>query len=262
MNVPSVAAQGPKINIKPFDPSREEWEVFIHRFERLAAELGWNDHLKTLHLVASLEGRAAEVYRRTDRDRNTTYSRLRDELERAFAKTTEQLAEMFQKASIKPTESAIQFAGDLEEKFRNWYARANANQELTVHGLLNHIIREQFFKGLPRECRLQIKQNQLLEMEEIAQFAENYLTAHREIKQQPKKEPEEPATKPQAQGNGQGYVARKNYRCWQCQSNSHSWRNCPKKKATKTAAAGTSTKKPSKTETQGTSTSKLEDGKK
>lgn len=247
VNMPSVAVQGPKLSVKPFDPSREEWEVFIHRFERLAGEVGWNQQQMLLHLVSSLEGRAAEVYRRTDRDRNTTYSRLRDELERAFAKTSEQLAEMFQKACIKPTESAIQFATDLEEKFRNWYARANANQELTVHGLLNHIVREQFLKGLPRECRLQIKQQQLLEMSEISQYAENYLTAHREIPLQPKKTPVEPSTTTQSKGNTQAHAAgkNKNFRCWQCKTNGHSWRDCSKKGTTKTAAAGTTDSKPS-----------------
>ena len=213
--------------------------------------MGWNEQQRLLQLVAALQGRAAEVYRRTDRNRDTTYSRLKNELERAFSKTSEQLAEMFHRATIKPCESAIQFASDLEEKFRNWYARANANQELTVHGLLNHIVREQFLKGLPRECRLQIKQHQLLSMAEISQYAENYLTAHREIPPLHKKNPAEPSHMNKPAGNLQVHTAgkKKNYSCWQCKSDGHFWRNCPKKSVTKTAAAGTSSSKnSSKTE--------------
>ena len=262
---PSVMEQGPKIQLKHFDPMQEDWEMFIHRFERLAKELGWSMNQQLIHLVSSLEGRAAEVYRRTDHNRDITYGRLRDELERAFAKTAEQLAEKFQKSFIGKNESAHQFASSLEEKFRNWFARANDNEEPTVQGLINFSVREQFLLGLPQECRREIKKFKLKSMDDIAEYTENYLRSlpdttssynHKKTVVELKQNPKNYGTKPWRP------VAKSNQsRCWQCQTKEHHWRDCPKKGPTKTAAAGTSTTKKSTMEPKGNTPSKREDRK-
>ena len=241
-STPTMATvQGPKIQLAKWEQKTEDWEMFIHRFERLAVEVGWTEQQKLLHLVSCLEGRAAEVYRRTDRDRQATYSRLKEELQKAFAKTSEQLAEIFHKAMISRNESAIQFASGLREKFLNWYARANDNEAPTVDGLINHIVREQYLKGLPRECRLQIKQHQLCAMADIAQYAENYLAAHREhlLNPPPHKGPSEMPAKgdKEAKPSNPQWSKTRQFSCGYCKSNNHGWKQCLRKGTPKSAAA-------------------------
>ena len=110
--LPTPTVKGPPLRMDKWDKG-ETWELFIHRFERLARDLLWDEPTKLLQLVTCLSGKSLEIYRRTDRSRDTTYAQLRAELEKAFSLTAEQLALQFSTACHSREESVTQFHANL-----------------------------------------------------------------------------------------------------------------------------------------------------
>lgn len=236
VSAPAVHIQSPKIRMTTWKSESETWEVFIHRFERYAADLKWEDSSKLLHLVSCLEGKALAIYRRIDGDKIATYNEVRKELEKAFSLTAEQLGLAFKSATKIPNETATQFAANLKEKFVNWYRKANNGLDMNTEGLLNHVIREQFIKSLPTQCKQQIKQHKLINIDEVARYAENYFEAYQnERKPEDKKSQAKPFVNNKKTPNNSS--TDKDYRCRKCQTDKHWYFECTNKRAMITAAA-------------------------
>ena len=234
----TCTVQSPKIKMTTWKTDVESWEVFIHKFERYASDLKWDESSKLLHLVSCLEGKALAIYRRIDNDKVATYDELRRELEKAFSLTAVQLGMAFNSATKKSDETATQFAANLKEKFVNWYRKANDCHNMNTDGLLNHVIREQFIKSLPTQCRQQIKQHKLINMDEVAQYAENYFEAYQNECKLEEKKPQVKTANIKPLTNNSS-TDNKDYRCRKCKTDKHWYTECPNKKAMVTAAATT-----------------------
>ena len=239
---PQVSIQSPKIRMSSWKPNVESWEVFIHKFERYSRDLKWDESSKLLHLVSCLEGKALSIYRRIDSDKVASYAELRSELEKAFSLTAEQLGNAFNSASKNSDESATQFAANLKEKFLNWYKKANGSQSLSQDGLLNHVIREQFLKSLPKELKQEIKQRKLIQIAEIAVYAENYFEARTSSCKQEDKLPDAPVKEhpkfPVNNALPQTYQRNHiDFRSRKYKTNKHSFREYPNKVTTGRNAA-------------------------
>ena len=235
----TVNIQSPKIKMNTWKPEVESWEVFIHKFERYASDLHWDESAKLLHLISCLEGKALAIYRRIEMDKVANYHELRRELEKAFSLTAEQLGNAFNNASKRPDETATQFAANLKEKFVNWYRKANNCHNMSTEGLLNHVIKEQFVKSLPTQCKQEIKQHKLINMNEVAKYAENYFEAHQVERKLEVKKPQGKAvannlanTNNPSTGN-----LNKNFHCRNCKTNNHWYFDCPNRKNMVAAAA-------------------------
>ena len=119
--------KGPELRMDRWDKA-EPWELFVHRFERLTHDLGWDEPTKLLQLISCLSGKSLEIYRRTDANRDATYCQLKSELDKAFALMVEQLQTQFTTAQLAREESVTQFHSNLEEKWLRWYRKANKGQ--------------------------------------------------------------------------------------------------------------------------------------
>ena len=235
----TVNIQSPKIKMNTWKPEVESWEVFIHKFERYASDLNWDESAKLLHLISCLEGKALAIYRRIEMDKVANYHELRRELEKAFSLTAEQLGNAFNNATKKPDETATQFAANLKEKFVNWYRKANNCHNMSTEGLLNHVIKEQFVKSLPTQCKQEIKQHKLINMNEVAKYAENYFEAHQVERKVEVKKPQGKAVANNLLTNNNPSTGNlnKNFHCRNCKTNSHWYFECPNRKNMVTAAA-------------------------
>ena len=206
--------------------------MFIHKFERYASDLNWDESAKLLHLISCLEGKALAIYRRIEMDKVANYHELRRELEKAFSLTAEQLGNAFNNATKKPDETATQFAANLKEKFVNWYRKANNCHNMSTEGLLNHVIKEQFVKSLPTQCKQEIKQHKLINMNEVAKYAENYFEAHQVERKVEVKKPQGKAVANNLLTNNNPSTGNlnKNFHCRNCKTNNHWYFECPNRK--------------------------------
>ena len=64
-----IMAHSPKLRLGVWKTQQESWEIFVHRFERYAMDLQWDDTTKLLQLVSCLEGKALSIYHRLGTDR-------------------------------------------------------------------------------------------------------------------------------------------------------------------------------------------------
>ena len=199
----------------------------------------WDESAKLLHLISCLEGKALAIYRRIEMDKVANYHELRRELEKAFSLTAEQLGNAFNNATKKPDETATQFAANLKEKFVNWYRKANNCHNMSTEGLLNHVIKEQFVKSLPTQCNQEIKQHKLINMNEVAKYAENYFEAHQVERKVEVKKPQGKAVANNLLTNNNPSTGNlnKNFNCRNCKTNKHWYFECPNRKNMVTAAA-------------------------
>ena len=225
----SSPVHSPTLRLGKWNPTKESWEVFLHKFERYAEDFKWSEETKLLQMMSCLEGKPLEIYHRLDSDSFATYEKLKRELGSAFSLTADQLGSNFNSAMKGSDETATQFAANLKAKFLSWFKKANDGLAMTKESLLNHILREQFYKSLPKELRQQVKQHRLLSLEEIATYAENYFEA---------RQPMQDATKAQSAGaklpkpvaakdqESKSSVPR-DYRCRRCRTDAHHYKQCP-----------------------------------
>ena len=236
----SSPVHSPTLRLGKWNPTKESWEVFLHKFERYAEDFKWSEETKLLQMMSCLEGKPLEIYHRLDSDSFATYEKLKRELGSAFSLTADQLGSNFNSTMKGSDETATQFAANLKAKFLSWFKKANDGLALTKESLLNHVLKEQFCKSLPKELRQQVKQHRLLSLEEIAIYAENYFEAH---------QPMQDATKAQSAGatklpkpvaakdqESKSSIPR-DYRCRQCRTDAHYYKQCPKQRSVAAATA-------------------------
>ena len=134
----SSTAHGVKI---PSFSGKENWQVWIARFEAIANRCKWNEHDRLLHLLPRLEGQAAEfAFVQLPPFAVQDFELLRSELDNRFrpVETSRSLAAKFNRRKQKPGESFEDFAADLKNLYDRAYQyrdRRTRDQDLVQHFL-------------------------------------------------------------------------------------------------------------------------------
>ena len=242
----SPTVSGPKIRLEKWKLKEENFETFLHRFERLASDLSWSEDIKLLHLISCLEGKALEIYRRCDRERRVSYGELCKQLDQAFAETATEKAKKFTESKLDlQSEMPSQYAVSLREKFLAWFRKANPGRQVTMDNLLNHIVREKLLESLPERLKILIAQKELLDVEEIAEFSDRFFEAQKNHCSHERKNQDSKGATGRNLVSAKKQDQKKELKCFVCKSNKHIAKHCTYRQtasaALETAAASTVT---------------------
>lgn len=115
------------LKIPPFN-GKEDWKIWINRFEAIADRKKWDEDTKLDNLLPKLQGKAGEfVYSQLSKDILSCYRELIKELNSRFrvVETEKSFAAKFSTRVQKADETVEEYAADL----KRLYAKAYKNRD-------------------------------------------------------------------------------------------------------------------------------------
>ncbi|MCG7879269.1 MAG: retrotransposon gag domain-containing protein, partial [Candidatus Thiodiazotropha endolucinida] len=166
-----------EIKLPPFN-GKEEWKVWVSRFEAIANRRQWSNETKLDNLLPKLQGKAGEfVFTQLPSHTLSHYEDLIKELNSRFrvVETKKTFAAKFSQRTQKPGETAEEFAAELKRLYAKAYSfrDENTRQEDLVR---------RFLDGLrDSDARFEIEYNKEPEdIDEAVYHAVNFIqTKHR-----------------------------------------------------------------------------------
>ena len=169
------------IKFPSFD-GKEDWKVWISRFEEIAERRNWNNDMKLDNLLPKLQGRAGDfVFTQLPKDTLKCYSELVKELNSRFrvVETKRAFASKFSQRVQKPNETVEEYAADLKRLYSKAYQQRDAKTRQ------EDLVRK-FLDGLKdNDARFEIEYNK--EPEDIDQtvyHAVNFIQTRRRSNQE------------------------------------------------------------------------------
>ena len=164
------------IKLPSFD-GKEDWKVWIRRFEAIAERKHWDDGTKLDNLLPKLQGRAGDfVFTQLPKQTLTCYSELVKELNSRFrvVETKRTFAAKFSQRVQGPNETAEEYAADLKRLYSKAYQ--SRDQKTRQEDLVRR-----FIDGLrDNEARFEIEYNKEPEdINEAVYHAVNFLQTKR-----------------------------------------------------------------------------------
>ena len=111
------------VKLPPFN-GKEDWKVWVNRFEAVADRRRWDEETKLDHLLPKLQGKAGDfVFTQLPRRTLTSYNELIKELNSRFriVETKKTYAARFSQRTQTPGETAEEFAAELKRLYAKAY---------------------------------------------------------------------------------------------------------------------------------------------
>ena len=129
------------LKIPPFN-GKEDWRVWINRFETIAERRNWSEEAKIDNLLPKLQGKAGDfVFTQLSRDTLGCYRELVKELNSRFriVETEKSFAAKFSRRSQKADETVEEYAAELKRLYAKAYKNRDyrTKQEDLVRRFLN-----------------------------------------------------------------------------------------------------------------------------
>ena len=165
------------IKLPPFN-GKEDWKVWINRFETVAERKHWDEETRLDNLIPRLQGKAGDfVFTQLSRHTLRKYSELIKELNSRFrvVETTKTYAARFSQRSQKPGETAEEYAAELKRLYAKAY-------EFRDYRTRQEDLVRRFLDGLrDADARFEIEYNKEPEdIDEAVYHAVNFVqTRHR-----------------------------------------------------------------------------------
>ena len=113
-----------EVKLPPFN-GKEDWKIWVSRFETYAERRGWSDDKKLDNLIPKLQGKAGEfVFTQLSRSTLSCYSELIKELNSRFrvVETKRTFAAQFSQRTQRQGETAEEFAAELKRLYAKAYS--------------------------------------------------------------------------------------------------------------------------------------------
>jgi transposase InsO family protein len=227
------ADSNPSLSMPPFDETKEEIELYLKRFERVASVNQWKEDTWAVRLSTCLTGRAAECYMSLDDESCQDYEAVKTALLARYQLTADVYRRRFRSARKKDFETHKQFGIRLTELLAKWHALSGIND------LEQLVLLDQYFHTLSSDTAAFVRERTPTTLKEATAAAEIYAEAHRSVPKMP------PRPRDAAHGNaeavkGLAVNSRSNQnsssvgpgdkkRCFKCDEIGHVFRNCPLK---------------------------------
>ena len=172
-----------EVKLPPFN-GKEEWKIWINRFEAVAERRNWNEEKKLDNLLPKLQGKAGDfVFSQLSHSTLASYRELIKELNSRFrvVETRKTFAAQFSQRTQKHGETAEEFAADL----KRLYAKAYRSRDSKTRQ--EDLVRR-FLDGLrDNDARFEIEYNKEPEdIDEAVYHAVNFMqTKHRSASEAP-----------------------------------------------------------------------------
>jgi hypothetical protein len=219
----------------PFDESREEFESYLLRFERLALAQSWPEEVYAPNLSECLTGEALEVYARLSTEDALNYKALRNALCERCQITEEGYKRKFRRERPKKGESYTQFLARLTHYFDRWVELGDV--EGSFAKLRDLLIREQFANMCNwenKDVTMFVKEHNYQSAKEMAELADKYVGAHGWRQMSKHKNVSGEASKTSQNNGNKSYAGTDqtkqtatNVSCFYCKESGHKRAECP-----------------------------------
>ena len=169
------AAKLPKI--APFQDSKEKLDSYLLRFERFARVNRWEDERWAGALSALLSGKALDVYSRLLEEAGIDYRQLKEALLKRYDLTEDGYRLKFRKSRPEPAEKPDQFIHRLKNYLKKWMMFSKCDPK-SAEEVTNMFLREQFLEVCPKDLAVHLKEREIASLQDLANAADRYLTAH------------------------------------------------------------------------------------
>ena len=164
------------MKLPSFD-GKEDWKVWVSRFEAIAEKRQWDDDIKLDNLLPKLQGRAGDfVFTQLPKQTLECYSELVKELNSRFrvVETKRTFAAKFSQRVQRPNETVEEYAADL----KRLYSKAHQSRDAKTRQ--EDLVRR-FLDGLrDNDARFEIEYNKEPEdIDEAVYHAVNFLQTRR-----------------------------------------------------------------------------------
>lgn len=123
------------------------------------------------------------IFHRMDASGNLTYGDLKTELLHCYGYSEREYQKTFDETILQENETSQQYLGRLSENFRRLFSKAYPRQKITRDTLLNHILRQQFLKGVDRGCRIKLAEKGINDVVEMVEFVDRWRNARKETQE-------------------------------------------------------------------------------
>lgn len=168
---------------KPRLPSYKDGEdmpAYLVRFERVCDLLELSRDSLAVRLGSLLSGKAAEIYSSLTPNVTGDYDRLKEAILKAYNKTYDTYRSEFRTSRIDSNVSYVQFVTTLGQKLDFWIESSKITK--SYENLREFIVLDQLLAGVPAELRLFLKERGTMSLEDTANCADNWASAHYGVK--------------------------------------------------------------------------------
>ena len=160
-----------EINIEPLR-ERDDIEVYLTSFERLAEANKWHKSEMAPRLAAALTGKARQAYTRMSLSDVDDYTKLREAVLAAYDLTPEVYRKKFCEVKKAKDETHSQFAVRTRTLFERWVKGEKADS--TIDNLQELLIKEQMLESYYPSLQLYLKDHRPKSLKELVEMADHY----------------------------------------------------------------------------------------
>jgi len=246
-----------RIKMPQYD-EREDIEVFLASFERLARIQQWQEDTWGVRLGTLLCGKAREVYTHMSDSDAADYKKLKHALLLRFKLSAEAYRRRFRTARKQKDESFPQYVVQMEMAFEHWLELSGRKRE--VEEVIDMLLLEQFLEGMTPELATFIRERAPATVQAAAELAEHFTEARWAVASYSKGQSRRntggdagsgpthaggnkgnpPPGKPVALSNTERLERQQKRQCFTCGREGHGFRSCPKKPGSHSATLVTS----------------------
>ena len=242
LSMPQGKPKIPYQAFKNFTDTEGEIDGYLQDFERLCQLHNIDPEDQVQILAGKLSGRAADAYRAVPNADIRDYQKVKQAILTRYAITSEAYRLQFRDLKKQDQDSHTEFAHRLHRAATGWL---DATQATSREDVLQLLLLEQFFRRLPQEMQLWIRDRKPRTLPEAAKLADEHQDTRREqrppprvVAQQPYHRPAvtEPAHPRSGGGNSQypRYQPRAHTRCHLCNQMGHIQKDCPRNRPRQT----------------------------
>ena len=165
-----------KSKLPMFDPSKDQFDAYISRFESCAVFRGWDRNNWAFQLSLLLTGKALETYDSLTVQQQGNYDTVKEALFRSFAFTEEEFRKRFYSCQPEGNETASQFGVRLHRLFNRWIDCTKIGR--TFLCLSDLLVREQILRRCHGDLAAFLRERKYECYEDLCKVAETYIDAH------------------------------------------------------------------------------------
>ena len=170
--------KGPKV---PKFTEKDDIDVYLCSFERLATVHGWDRGTWATRLAANLSGKALTAFSRMSAEDSSDYDKVRSATLSRYELTGEAYREKFRYTRKEHDETFKEWSVKLTGYFNRWLEVEKIFEFKQLHETL---IMEQLLNACSPELRIWLEERYPKKLEDMVQLADHYLVTHRKSDRQ------------------------------------------------------------------------------
>ena len=174
-------AKSPKLPF--FIDEKDELDSYLLRFERYAENASLEKDTWAIKLSALLTGRAMDVYTRMSDADASNYDKLKKALLTRYNYTKDGYRKRFGEAIPETEETPDQFVIRLKNYLAKWLELSGSSPQ-NFDALVDLIVKEQFINACSEDRAMYLLERGTKDVVELTTWAQKYLIAHKEHKEQ------------------------------------------------------------------------------